>query len=370
MSDHNDTPFHDTPAPAPAAPSNADAAYPAPASPPAATPGEPAPETGAAPAPAAAAPAGSADTSAATHGMVAAGSAAKTGVTRGERGESGQAGDRGEPGERAHGGERDQRRRRGGRGKGGGAGRPADGAQPERQPPAQHQNHTQNKGQRAASRKVHPLLETLAGLYPNLFGARFLPLKRGIYEDLLARHAEVLPGDELKVALGQHARSTRYLDAIANRVPRHNLDGQPVEELAPDHVHHAIVEIFKRRQGRTQEDLRPQLVARLADAIGASGLERLDYVQQVRVSHPDAIALIDEAFTEHGRRLARREALQRAFEASGQPSVEAFAAMYGMDLGEARRVLGRQPKGAAAALGAAAAAAASDANVASEAGAA
>ncbi|WP_017756855.1 ProQ/FINO family protein, partial [Pseudacidovorax intermedius] len=143
---------------------------------------------------------------------------------------------------------------------------------------------------------MHPLLETLAGLYPHLFGARFLPLKRGIYEDLLARHAEVLPGDELKVALGQHARSTRYLDAIANRVPRHDLDGQPVEELAPDHVHHAIVELFKRRQGRTQEDLRPQLVARLADAIGASGLERMDYVQQVRVAQPDALALIDEAF--------------------------------------------------------------------------
>lgn len=351
MNDHNDTPFHDTPAPA--APSNADTASPASTPQPAATSGQSAPGMGAAPAPTAEAFAGSADGSAGTGGTAAAGPAAKAGVTRGERGES----ERGsESGESAHPGERGQRRRRGGRGKGGGAGRPAaDGAQPARLPQAQRQNpnHAQNKGQNAAQRpagrKVHPLLETLAGLYPNLFGARFLPLKRGIFEDLLARHAELLPADELKVALGQHARSTRYLDAIANRQPRHDLDGQPVEDLAPDHVHHAIVEIFKRRQGRTQDDLRPQLVARLADAIGASGLERLDYVQQVRVAQPDALALIDEAFTEHGRRLARREALQRAFESSGQPTVEAFAAMYGMDLGEARRVLGKQPKTNAAA---------------------
>lgn len=342
MSDQNDTPFHDTPAHA--APSSADATPTAAASAPAAASSAPTPDSGAASASAGNAPAGSADAAPTGDGTAAAGPAPtpEAGLTRGERSERGE--------ER---GERGQRRRRGGRGQGnGGAGRPAaDGAQPERQPQAQRQNPAkgQNVAQRNAGRKVHPLLETLAGLYPHLFGARFLPLKRGIYEDLLARHAEVLPGDELKVALGQHARSTRYLDAIANRVPRHDLDGHPVEDLAPDHVHHAIVELFKRRQGRTQEDLRPQLVARLADAIGASGLERMDYVQQVRVAQPDALALIDEAFTEHGRRLARREALQRAFEASGQPTVEAFAAMYGMDLGEARRVLGKQASKTAAA---------------------
>lgn len=341
MNDHNDTPFHDTPAPAAA--SNAESTPSAAA---ATTSAAPVSDTGAASASVADALADSADTSPTADGAADADSAPKAGLTRGERSERGEERD-----------ERGQRRRRGGRGKGSGASRPAaDGAQPERPPQAQRQNQAkgQNAPLRPAGRKVHPLLETLAGLYPHLFGARFLPLKRGIYEDLLARHAEVLPGDELKVALGQHARSTRYLDAIANRVPRHDLDGQPVEELAPDHVHHAIVELFKRRQGRTQEDLRPQLVARLADAIGASGLERMDYVQQVRVAQPDALALIDEAFTEHGRRLARREALQRAFEASGQPTVEAFAAMYGMDLGEARRVLGKQPgKGATAAAPAA-----------------
>ncbi|WP_038214664.1 ProQ/FINO family protein [Xenophilus azovorans] len=221
-----------------------------------------------------------------------------------------------------------------------------DTAAPEAAPPAPRNN---NKGRRrggspakaaGAERKVHPLLEKLAALYPKLFGARFLPLQRGVYEELLARHPEELPADELKVALGLHARSGRYLQAIAERLPRHGLDGEVVEPVAPEHVHHAIVELYRRRQARTpNEDLRPKLVARLAEAIEASGLDRAAYTEQVRVSRPEALLLLDEAFAEHGRRVARREALQRAFEASGQPTVEAFAEMYGMDLDETRRLL-------------------------------
>lgn len=193
-------------------------------------------------------------------------------------------------------------------------------------------------------RQVHPLLEKLATLYPQLFGARFLPLQRGIYEALLERHPEELPKEELKIAMGLHARSGRYLEAIAARHPRHNLAGEVVEPVAPEHVHHAIVELYRRRQSRTQEDLRPQLIARLVDAIDASGLEREAYTEQVRVSQPQALALLDEAFAERGRRAAKREALLRAFEASGQSTVEAFAEMYGMNLGETKRLLAQAKK--------------------------
>lgn len=189
-------------------------------------------------------------------------------------------------------------------------------------------------------RTVHPLLEKLAALYPQLFGARFLPLQRGVYEELLARHPQELPADELKVALGLHARSGRYLEAIASRLPRHGLDGQVVEPMAPEHVHHAIVELYRRRQARApQEDLRPKLIARLVEAIDASGLDRATYTERVHVSRPEALALIDEAFAAHGQRVARREALQRAFEASGQATVDDFAAMYGMDPAETKRLL-------------------------------
>lgn len=226
------------------------------------------------------------------------------------------------------------RRGRGGRGRGAAAAAPA-GERPAPPPRA--------AAAPRAERQVHPLLEKLAALYPNLFGARFLPLQRGVYEELLARHPEELPEAELKVALGLHARSGRYLDAIAQRLPRHSLDGAVVEPVAPEHVHHAIVELYRRRQGRTQEDLRPKLIARLVEAIDASGLDRATYTEQVRVSKPEALALLDEAFAELGRITARREALQRAFQASGQTDIDAFAEMYGIARGEARRWLKAAP---------------------------
>lgn len=236
-----------------------------------------------------------------------------------------------------------RKRRRGGRGRGPDRARGADAAAgPAAPAPAAHPGRPQAGGRR--ERQVHPLLEKLATLYPHLFGARFLPLQRGIYEALLERHPEELPKEELKIAMGLHARSGRYLEAIAARHPRHNLEGEVVEPVAPEHVHHAIVELFRRRQARTQEDLRPQLIARLVDAIDASGLEREAYTEQVRVSQPQALALLDEAFAERGRRAARREALLRAFEASGQPTVEAFAEMYGMNLGETQRLLAQAKK--------------------------
>ena len=40
-----------------------------------------------------------------------------------------------------------------------------------------------------APQRVHPALEQLAALYPHLFGAVFRPLKRGIFQDILAAHA-------------------------------------------------------------------------------------------------------------------------------------------------------------------------------------
>ena len=58
-------------------------------------------------------------------------------------------------------------------------------------------------------RKPNPVLERLFELYPKMFGARFLPLKLGAYQDLLAAHSEEFKKEDLKLALGLHARSTR-----------------------------------------------------------------------------------------------------------------------------------------------------------------
>lgn len=179
------------------------------------------------------------------------------------------------------------------------------------------------------ARVVNPLLERLFELYPKLFGAQFLPLKLGVFQELLARHPDKFKKDELKLAMAQHARSTRYLECVAAGHARHDLDGKPVEPVAPEHVHHALVELFRRRQARSQEDLRPKLRLRLMQAVEATGLSHEAYAERVRVQDEATNALLDDALAELRVQAAKREALVRAFQASGRPIAE-FAEMYGL----------------------------------------
>ena len=207
------------------------------------------------------------------------------------------------------------------------------------------------------------MLEQLAALYPALFGAVFRPLKRGVFQDLLAAHPDVFERDALKVALGIHTRSTRYLQSVAAGDKRHDLQGQPVEDMAPEHVHHALLEVYRRRKARGTDDLLPKLRNRMIAAFEASGLTREAYTGLVQGRDETANAILEEAFGEWSARNAKDEALLRAFEASGQ-TLEAFADMYGMvartvgqQLERARR---RQADEALAAEAAAAAAVAAD----------
>lgn len=180
-------------------------------------------------------------------------------------------------------------------------------------------------------RAPSPVLERLFALYPRMFGARFLPLKLGVYQELLALHPDDFKKEELKLALGQHARSTRYLEAVASGAPRHDLNAQPVEPVAPEHVHHAILEVYRRRLSRDKVAATQWLRARLVAAIEASGLARDAYLERMPTPDPVAAAVLDEAFAELAERAAKREALRRAFAASGK-TAEEFADMYGMDL--------------------------------------
>lgn len=196
------------------------------------------------------------------------------------------------------------------------------------------------QSQARAPRAVHPVLQQLFDLYPKMFGAQFLPLKLGVFQDLLALHPELFKRDELKVALGLHARSTRYLESVAAGLQRHDLNGEPVEPVAPEHVHHAIMEVFRRRQARSNQDLRPYACAQLIAAIEASGLSREDYLLCVRQQDEVSTALLDEAFSVLGAQAAKREALRKTFEASGKTVAE-FSDMYGMDPDEVTETLER-----------------------------
>jgi sRNA-binding protein len=182
---------------------------------------------------------------------------------------------------------------------------------------------------------VRPVLDRLAHFHPQLFGARFVPLKLGVFEDLMAAHPDAFTRQELKAALGVHARSTRYLEAVASGTNRHDLNGLPVGDVAPEHVHHAIMEVFRRRQQRAKANLRPWVVEQLVRAIDASQLDRDAYMERVAAKDDEAHSLLDEAFAQIGERKARREAVRRAWQASGK-SVEEFAEMYGMKLADVR----------------------------------
>jgi sRNA-binding protein len=185
---------------------------------------------------------------------------------------------------------------------------------------------------------VHPLLQKLFELYPRLFGARFLPLKVGVFEDLVAAHPEALPAAELKVALGLHTRSTRYIEAVASGLARHDLQAKPVEPAAPEHVHHAILELYRRRSGKEPERARQRAIEQLAAAVDASGLGRDGYRERFGSPDDNTHAMLEEALAIVAQKSARREALQNAFKASGKPLAE-FAEMYGLDPAEAKRLL-------------------------------
>lgn len=196
---------------------------------------------------------------------------------------------------------------------------------------------------------VQPVLEKLFELYPHLFGAEFLPLKLGIFQELLAAHPEHFKRDALKAALGVHTRSTRYLQSVAAGQQRHDLAGKAVEPVAPEHVCLALLELFRRKQGRTPDDLQPKFRARLIRAFEASGLAPQDYRTRIVTGDAGANALLEEAFAEYDQQRARQEALCRALESSGKTPAE-FAEMYGMDARDVTAALERrrrQPEPAA-----------------------
>ena len=201
---------------------------------------------------------------------------------------------------------------------------------------------TNDKAKRAERPDVQPVLEKLFELYPQLFGANFLPLKLGIFQELVAAHPEELPKEALKAALGVHTRSARYLQCVAAGNQRHDLAGQQVEDVAPEHIYFALLELFRRRQGRSREDLRPKFRVQAIDTFIASNLTREDFLAKVRTKDEDANALLDSAFADYDLWLAKQEAMLRAFDASGK-TPEEFADMYGLHPRDVTSALERRP---------------------------
>ena len=196
---------------------------------------------------------------------------------------------------------------------------------------------------------VQPVLEKLFELYPSLFGAKFLPLKRGIFQDLIAAHPDTFQKDSLKAALGFHTRSTRYLQCVADGHKRHDLQGLAGEEVAPEHVYLSLLELFRRRvihnnKSRTKLELRPIFRKQLIAAFKASGLSRQDYQLRVQNSDEEATNLLTESLDEYEAKAAKQTALKQAFvkfDSGGDKATE-FAQMYGLDLAEVKSLLQKE----------------------------
>ncbi len=185
---------------------------------------------------------------------------------------------------------------------------------------------------------ARPVLEKLFGLYPKLFGAQFLPLKLGVFQELLALHPDDFQRDTLKTALGVHTRSTRYLQSVAAGKPRFDLQGLAGDPVAPEHIYLSIMELHRRRQNRSTDDLTPQLHKQVTQAFVASGLSAQDYLARLLVAPDDAHPVLQQVLAEQSQRLARHEALFKAYQASGT-SAEEFADMYGMSLHEVKQAI-------------------------------
>jgi hypothetical protein len=213
--------------------------------------------------------------------------------------------------------------------------------------PARNSGQPQRRRRATAAPKTaraaapsHPVLGQLATTYPALFGETPRPLKRGIYADLLAAQGEAIDAEGLKAALALHTRSTRYLSSVAAGMARHDLQGQAVEAMAPEHVLHALLEVHRRRQARSPEDLKPKLRQRIIQAFEASGLSREDYAALLPGRDPVIRELFDQALDEAAARAAKDAALHRAYSTSGLEP-DAFAAGYGLPAAEVRRMLER-----------------------------
>ncbi len=97
-----------------------------------------------------------------------------------------------------------------------------------------------------------------------------LPLAIGIDKQLLAR----LPGLDrkaLRIALGMHTHSLRYLKTMERATVRVDLDGQPADEIPPTHRSHAA-EMIKERVRKQAEQRKAQ---REAEVLARQHAEKL-----------------------------------------------------------------------------------------------
>lgn len=120
------------------------------------------------------------------------------------------------------------------------------------------------------------LLKTLQSSFP-VFND-YAPLAIGIDKQLLARRPDI-ERKVLRIALGMHTNSLRYLKTIEKATHRLDLDGNPGDEVTDEHRKHAseiLRERFKKeaerrkaqREVEVQERQRAEKLSLLVEKFG------------------------------------------------------------------------------------------------------
>ena len=105
----------------------------------------------------------------------------------------------------------------------------------------------------------------------------YSPLAIGIDKQLLARCSEI-DRKTLRVALGIHTHSLRYLKVMEKATHRLDLDGNSGDEVTPEHRSHAseiLRERFKKDAERRRTQREAETAARQAEAAERQRAEKL-----------------------------------------------------------------------------------------------
>lgn len=99
------------------------------------------------------------------------------------------------------------------------------------------------------------VIKTLRRDFPKAFserGAKPLPLKIGIINDLRNIYPQVRPKD-LRRAVVAYVRTDEYLEATTDGAPRINLEGDQVGTVTRAHALWAAAELWDRREKRREK---------------------------------------------------------------------------------------------------------------------
>ena len=105
----------------------------------------------------------------------------------------------------------------------------------------------------------------------------YAPLAIGIDKQLLARLSSV-DRKILRIAMGMHTHSLRYLKSMEKATHRLDLDGKSGDEVTPEHRSHAsevLRERFKKDAERRKAQREAEALERQAEAAERQRIEKL-----------------------------------------------------------------------------------------------